>query len=336
MSMVSILDCTLRDGSYAVDGGWSVEATQHICRALQDAGVERIEIGHGVGLNGSSSGPGPFAASDREYCEAAAQILTRARFGTFFIPGIGRHEDLDIAASLGMKFVRIGTNATQVTQAGPYLEHAKRLGLEVFYNAMKSYLLSPSALAKEVRQVFDCGADHVCVVDSAGCMLPDEVRAYVSELRSSCQCSVGFHGHNNLMLAVANCLSAISAGAAIIDGTLQGIGRGGGNAQTEALVAVLDKLGVATGIDLMKVLCAGETLVRPMMQTGGNSSLDIAIGSGGFHSSFLPRVQSVARRIPVDPKRLIIALGEVDRAEPSEDVIAEVALSLLEKDAQSQ
>ncbi len=326
---ISILDCTLRDGSYAIDCGWTAENTRLICAALQDAGVERIEIGHGVGLNGSNARFGIAAASDREYCEAAAQVLTAARFGAFFIPGIGRYEDLDMAAALGMTFVRIGTNATEVSKARPYLEHAKRLGLEVFYNAMKSYLLRPQDLAKAVRPVTEWGADYVYVVDSAGCMLPDDVREYVLELRAISPCPVGFHGHNNLMLAVANCLSAVSAGATMVDGTLQGIGRSGGNAQMEALVAVFEKRGISSGIDLLKALGAGEALVRPVMQSGGNTSLDIAIGVGGFHSSNLPRIQAVTNQIPIDPKRLIIALGEVDRSDPSEEVIAEIARALL-------
>jgi 4-hydroxy 2-oxovalerate aldolase len=330
--MISIVDCTLRDGSYAVNYSFTADDTRRLCAALQDAGVERIEIGHGLGLNGSSRF-GVAAASDSEYCAAAAEVLSSATFGAFFIPGIGRCQDLDMARDYGMNFVRIGTNVTQVEQAMPFIAYAKQIGMEVSYNAMKSYLLPPRKFAENVRRVADWGADMVYVVDSAGCMLPDEVKSHTVELRERVNLPIGFHGHNNLMLANANCLVAYKAGAAFFDCTLQGIGRGGGNAQLEVMVALCDKLGLACGIDIMKVLCAGERLVRPLMPgAGGVTSLDVAMGLGGFHSSFLPRVERVIGTLPVDPKRVIIKLGEIDRLDPTEALIEEVTQALLRED----
>lgn len=327
---LTLLDCTIRDGSYAIDYQWTAAHTRQICAALEKAGVRFIEIGHGVGLNGSSPQRGIAAATDLEYCDAAADVLTIARFGAFFIPGIGREEDIRTARAHGLGFVRIGTNVTQVTEAQPYIEFAKSLGLFVSYNAMKSYLLSPREFADVVRVVEPWGADAVAVVDSAGCMLPEDVTAYVRETCAAVSIAVGFHGHNNLLMANANSLAAYRAGATIVDCTLQGIGRGGGNAQTEALVATCDKLGVDTGIDIYEVLAAGEQLVRPMMAGGGGAtSLDVAMGLGGFHSSFISRIEAVVRRIPVDQKRLIIALGDVDRLDPSIETIERVASSLV-------
>ncbi len=328
---LTLLDCTIRDGSYAIDYQWTTQHTRAICSALENAGVQFIEIGHGVGLNGSHPQRGVAAATDVEYCDAAASVLTRARFGAFIIPGIGREEDIKAAHEHGLGFLRIGTNVTEVAQARPFIEYAKSLGLYVSYNAMKSYLLSPEEYAETVRVVEQWGADVVAVVDSAGCMLPDEVSAYVRETCAAVSIPVGFHGHNNLLMANANSLAAYRAGAAIVDCTLQGIGRGGGNAQTEALVAICNKLDVPTGIDIYGVLAAGEEFVRPLMADGGGStSLDVAIGIGGFHSSFLSRLQGVVQRIPVDPKRLIIALGDVDRLDPSVETMERVASGLVQ------
>lgn len=328
---LTLLDCSIRDGSYAIDYQWTAEHTRQICAALEKAGVKFIEIGHGVGLNGSSLQRGIAAATDVEYCDAAADVLRTAQFGAFFIPGIGREEDIRTARAHGLGFLRIGTNVTQVADAKPYIEYAKSLGLYVSYNAMKSYLLSPREFADVVRVVELWGADAVSVVDSAGCMLPEDVSAYVRETCAAMSIPVGFHGHNNLSMANANSLAAYRAGAAIVDCTLQGIGRGGGNAQTEALVAICAKLNISTGIDIYEVLTAGEQFVRPLMVDGGGAtSLDVAMGLGGFHSSFRSRIEEVVRRIPVDPKRLIIALGDVDRLDPSIETMERVASGLLE------
>src|SRR5262245_43643527 len=106
-----ILDCTIRDGSYVVDFQFTAEDTAVIAAGLERAGVEWIEIGHGLGLNASAAGKGVSAATDDEYLQAAAKTLSRANWGTFFIPGIGRAIDLERAAGYGMKFVRIGANA---------------------------------------------------------------------------------------------------------------------------------------------------------------------------------------------------------------------------------
>src|ERR1019366_1154167 len=165
---LQILECTLRDGSYAVDFQFTARDTALIASALESAGFTLIEIGHGVGMNASQCGKGNAAASDEEYMKAAASSLRTARWGMFFIPGIGRHEDLELAAQYGMGFVRIGTNAAEVADAQPYIEHARKLGMHVSANLMKSYVLPPKELAANARVSESSGAQMVCLVDSAG------------------------------------------------------------------------------------------------------------------------------------------------------------------------
>jgi hypothetical protein len=113
------------------------------------------------------------AASDDEYLDATAQSLTKAKWGTFFIPGIDRDEDLRLAARYGMSFVRTGRNVTETAQAEPYSLHAKELGLIVFYNAMKSYAVSPEEFGVIVGKVHLWEADIACLV--RGSMHSDSV-----------------------------------------------------------------------------------------------------------------------------------------------------------------
>src|SRR5262245_17225042 len=139
MNTPRILDCTIRDGSYVVDFQFTAEDTAVIAAGLERAGVEWIEIGHGLGLNASQAGKGASADSDDDYLRACANTLTRANWGTFFIPGVGRSVDLDRAAGFGMKFVRIGANAPEIAATEPFVHQARKLGLHVSVNLMKSY-----------------------------------------------------------------------------------------------------------------------------------------------------------------------------------------------------
>ncbi|HJU56365.1 MAG TPA: 4-hydroxy-2-oxovalerate aldolase [Pyrinomonadaceae bacterium] len=328
---VGILDCTLRDGSYVIDFQFTAEDTRLICSALEDAGLEMIEVGHGVGMGGSDAGCGLAAATDEEYVSAAASVLTKAKFGTFFIPGIGTKEHLDMARDYGMSFVRIGTNITQSDEASEYIGYAKKLGFEVSYNAMKSYVVSPEEFLERAQRAIDAGADVIYLVDSAGGMLPNEVKQYIELLREKLTARIGFHGHNNFMLANANNLAALEAGATMLDSTVQGMGRSSGNAQTEIMVLLYEKLGIETGVDIVKLMNVGENLIRPRMRTAsGVCALDMTMAQAQFHSSFLERIERATAIYDVDPKVLIIEVSKIDRVNPSEKMIQEIAAQLAE------
>src|ERR1700733_399293 len=163
-----ILEVTLRDGSYLIDFQFTAQDTVMISSALESVGFRWIEVGHGVGLNASASGKGAAAATDEQYLEASAEALSKARWGMFFIPGIGRAEDLRLAARYKMSFVRIGTNVTEIDQAEPFIKLAKDLGMLVSFNTMKSYAVSAAEWGRVAAQTSAWGADIVCLVDSAG------------------------------------------------------------------------------------------------------------------------------------------------------------------------
>lgn len=329
---ITILDCTLRDGSYAIDYQFTAQDTAIIAAGLEQAGFEFIEIGHGFGLNASNSGKGTAAASDEEYLEAASQALKKAKFGMFFIPGIGRKEDLELAAQYGADFVRIGTNITEVDTSDEYVKLAKKLGMTVSSNLMKSYALPPKDFLKQAKKVEKYGADIVSVVDSAGGMLPQDVKEYVSILRDNISIPIGYHGHNNLMLAVSNTLEAISAGATVVDASLQGMGRSAGNTQTEILVLLLERLGYFTGIDIYRTMNLAEKIVKPLMRIKtGIDSISATAGYAQFHSSFLTTVYKAAQKFHVDPRELMIKVSEIDRVNVSEE-LAEAIGKEIEKE----
>lgn len=328
MTELDILECTLRDGSYTIDFQFTAKDTAVIAAALERAGFNMIEVGHGLGLNASKAGKGVAAETDEAYMQAVTEALSRAQWGMFFIPGVGRHEDLELAARYGMDFVRIGTNATEVEESREYIEHAKRLGMFVSANLMKSYALPPGELAQQAKRSVAYGVDLVCLVDSAGYMLPGDVRAYLSAMQEVIEVPVGLHCHDNLGLGMANVLAAVECGARIVDSTMQGMGRGGGNPPTEVLAAVLKKQGIDLGIDLNLLMDSSERLIKPLLKAKGWDSIDIASGYAGFHSSHLQTILKYADRYGVDPRDLIVGVCEIDQVYAPEDVVEDVAQRL--------
>lgn len=331
MKRVNVLDNTLRDGSYAVDFSFTAADTARICTELERAGVRYIEVGHGAGLGATAKGFFPAAASDEEYLRAARSALTSARFGMFCIPSIARLDDIDLAADHGMGFIRVGIEVTTVAEMRPYIERAKQRGLLTTANLMKSYAVPAERFAEAAALAESFGADVVYLVDSAGCMFPEDVRAYLDALRERSQVRFGFHGHDNLGMAVYNSLLSADQGASFVDGSLQGLGRRPGNAATELLVASFEKRGYDTGIDMLRLLRAGEESTRPLLGPAGIEALDVVSGYAGFHSNFLPKVLATAEEYAVDPALLIIELCEIDRCNVRDEDLRRVANHVRER-----
>ena len=262
---VNILECTLRDGSYAVDFKFTAHDTEILAGVLGRLGFKWIEVGHGLGLGAALAGRGNMPATDEHLIEAAKRAAPNARIGCFFIPGIGTAGQLRSARSAGLDFVRIGCNAPEVEKAYPYLTLSRDLGMTPCLNFMKTYGISPQEFGEKAKGGAEAGAEVVYCVDSAGSMFPEDVRRYLGAAREKCKCQLGFHGHSNLQFAVANSVEAVRWGADFIDATLYGLGRSAGNVPTEIAVAVFNNLGLQTGIDVFEVMDVAEEFLGPMM-----------------------------------------------------------------------
>lgn len=329
MHCPNVLECTLRDGSYAIDFQFTVADTESLGHALDQAGFPYIEVGHGIGLGASELGRNVAAASDLEYMQAAARSITRGKWGMFCIPGIANLDHVRMAADHGMDFIRVGTNVTEVDSSAPFIALARDRGIEVYANFMKSYALSSEEFGCLAARSADFGASMVYLVDSSGGMLPNEVRSYLQATRSEAPgVDLGFHGHNNLGLAVANSLVCAEEGVAMVDTSLQGFGRSAGNTPTEQFISALVRSGCEPGIDPIEVMHLGETIIRPLIERRGLSSLDIAAGLAQFHSSYMPAVLSVAKRYRIDPRALIIELCKHDKINAPDDLLECLAADL--------
>src|ERR1700674_3580777 len=118
---VEILECTLRDGSYAVDFKFTENDTAVLAGVLGRLGFRWIEVGHGLGLGAGKAGKGAMPAPDERLIEAAKRAAPGAQIGCFFIPGIGTADQLKSARQAGLDFVRVGYNAPEIEDAFPYL-----------------------------------------------------------------------------------------------------------------------------------------------------------------------------------------------------------------------
>ncbi len=326
--MIDILECTLRDASYPISYQFTAEDTAIIAAGLHQAGFSRIEIGHGLGLGASGTKYGFAAATDEEYISAASSVLPAGVFGLFAIPGIAQLKDIDLVAKYKGGFVRVGTDVTDTEAAEAFIKRGKDLGLEVSSNLMKTYTASPQEVAERSLQLQEWGADIVAVVDSAGGMMPESVRSYIAELIAAGIKKVGFHGHNNLQLAVANTLIAVEAGATVVDSTLRGLGRSTGNAQTEALVMCLNRLGYKTGIDMYQIMDISEKIIAPLAKGRGSDGIEVSSGFSLFHSGYMPLVEKISKAKNVDIRELIIAVGDGNGKVINENLITEIASGL--------
>lgn len=326
-----LTDSTLRDGSHALAHRYTVEQATAIAGALDEAGVPVIEVSHGDGLGGSSFQYGFSAHNELHLIAAAAGVVKRARLAVLLIPGIGLAAHLEKVHELGVSVARIATHCTEADIAIQHIGTARDLGMETVGFLMMAHMAKPATLLAQARIMQDAGADAVYVVDSAGAMTTTDVRARVAELKAGLAAStqVGIHAHNNLSLAVANSLGALEEGVDQVDGCSRGLGAGAGNCPTEVLIAVTDKLGYDTGVDLMKVMDVAEDVVRPIMpreQVVNRSAL--SLGFAGVYGSFLLHAERAAARFDVDVRDILLELGRRRVVGGQEDMIVDVALEL--------
>ena len=331
---IRITDSTLRDGSHAMAHQFTEEQVRATVHGLDQAGVAVIEVTHGDGLGGSSFNYGFSRDDEIKLVAAAVDEAQQARIACLLVPGVGTVEDLRRAADAGMSIARIATHCTEADISEQHFGVARELGLETVGFLMLSHRIPPEALARQARLMADAGAQCVYVVDSAGALILGDaqarVRALVEELGDDAE--VGFHGHQNLSMGVANSVLAYEAGARQVDGALCALGAGAGNSPTEVLAAVFDRLGIRTGVDVAGACAAAEDVVRPFIpRMPVMDRASIVKGHAGVYSSLLLHAERSAERYGVPAHEILQRVGDHGYVGGQEDMIIDVALELLEE-----
>lgn len=326
---INIVDMTLRDGSHAVSHSYTVEQAVKIASGLDKVGIPFIELSHGDGISGSSINYGFSKDSEMKMIKAASSVIKNAKLAVLLIPGIGTIEDLEEARSNGAQVVRVATHVTEADTGIQHIQYAKNKGMMAVGFLMMSHMASPEKIVEQAKIFVEAGADYINIADSAGFMMPSDVRDRISALRKAIDLPIGFHSHNNLGLSVANSLAAIEEGATYIDATCRGLGAGAGNTQNEVLCAVLKRLGYNTGVDLYGIMDFAQSIVEPIMhrpQVIDSSSL--ILGYAGVYSSFLLHTNRAAAKFNLNPRDILVELGKRKMVGGQEDMIVDVAYEL--------
>lgn len=328
---IRITDTCLRDGSHHKRHQFTADETRSMVAALDGAGIPVIEVTHGDGLGGSSFTYGFSRTPEQELISIAAETTQHARIAFLMLPGVGVKDDIGIAQDNGASICRIATHCTEADISAQHFGLAREKGLETVGFLMMAHSQPPEVLAKQARIMVDAGCQCVYVVDSAGALVleqvSDRVSAVVAEIGEQAQ--VGFHGHENLGVGVANSIAAIRAGAVQIDGSTRRFGAGAGNTPVEALTGVCDKLGIRTGVDFFSIVDAAQDVVLPAMPQ--ECLLDrpaLIMGYSGVYSSFLKHAFRQEERYGVPAARILQRCAERGLVGGQEDQLVDVALEL--------
>ena len=328
---VIVQDMCLRDGMHAKREQISVEEMQRVASALDDAGVPMLQVSHGAGLGGNSLQHGFALHSNEEYWDAVSDVLTNAVMSTLLIPGLGTMDELRTAYKHGVRSVHVATHCTEADTSPQHIACARELGMDVSGFLMMAHLNTPEGLAEQGKMMESYGAQTVYITDSAGYMLPADVVARVTALKAVLkpETEIGFHGHNNMGMSIANSVAAIEAGATRIDGSVGGLGAGAGNTPVEAFVAVCERMGLSTGCDLFKLMDMAEDIIFPMMEhivRVDRSSL--TMGYAGVYSTFLLHANRIGKKYGIAPRDILVELGRKKMIGGQEDMIEDTALTM--------
>lgn len=299
---IVIYDVSLRDGSHAISHQLTQEQISNYANAAEKAKLYAIEVGHGNGLGASSLLVGQSKLSDEQMLIAAKKKLNKTKLGIHIIPGFATiNNDIKKAIDIGVDIFRVASHCTEADTTQRHIEYIRNSGKEVYGLLMNSHMTAPEILLEEAIKMQIYGAESIVILDSAGSMLPHDVKERIEILSNNLKIPVGYHGHNNLGLGISNSIVALESGAKILDASIKGFGAGAGNTQLEVLVGLLTKYDFNTNVDLYKVLdlavLAEKLLIKEPIII---SPLSIVGGLSKVFSGFSKHIQRISIKYDVD------------------------------------
>ena len=328
--MTFLYDVTLRDGNHALRHQLTSDFVEKYCKLADKSGVWAVEVGHGNGLGASSFLVGKSAESDFELLSTAREFLKNTKLAVHVIPGFATiRRDLIPAIECGVDVFRIATHSTEATVSEKHISFLAERNVGVHGVLMMSHMNSIEGLISQATLMANYGASAIILMDSAGHLIPKEVKERVDALKNALQIEIGFHAHNNLGVAVANTFEARSAGATIIDGASMGLGAGAGNAQLENIVAASLRMNkYESGLDQLLEMSqlVEDSYPNNLPMTTATS---IRSGVAGVFSGYAPQVKELSRELGIDINLLWDEVGKRNLVAGQESMIREIANDLM-------
>ena len=314
-------DLTLRDGSHAISHQLTEDTIEEYCRFAEDVGIEVIEVGHGNGLGASSILIGESLLTDREIISIAKKYLKKTKLSVHIIPGFATvSRDIDPAIDLGVDIFRIASHCTEASLTKTHIEYLRNKEKTVYGVLMMTASCSVEKLVEEAAKMKSYGAMAIIIMDSTGSYFPNDVRERIKAL-IELKLPIGFHGHNNLNLSVANSMAAIESGASIIDVTLRGFGAGAGNTPLEIMTSIYNP----PSIDNKKIL---EYCDKFKMPTPNCKAINILTAKYKLFGGFEKHILKAAEQYNISYIKLIDEISKHNLTAGQEDFIYIIAKSL--------
>ena len=241
MKLPKLLDCTLRDGGYINGWDFSQNFGESLYRAVSEAGCDYVEVGFfepgaNAGLPWADLSPDNLDSLRASYPNGT-KIAVMINYGAVDI------SDVPDARDYPSDMIRVATSKDKAAEGTAFAAELTKKGYETTINYMgiSNYTNAEILGLLELMNQFRDQVGYFYVADSFGSLLPSRTKEIFTTLRFGTSAKLGFHPHNNLQLAFANCLEAIGAGVDIIDGSVFGMGRGAGNLFTDAMLAYYEQ-----------------------------------------------------------------------------------------------
>lgn len=324
-----VSDATLRDGNHAASQKLDFGASSEFIATLDMSGAGWIEVGHGNGLGASSLNFGESNFPDEEILSRARASISRALLSVHVMPGIATfNNNIKPAIEIGVDVFRVASHCTEADTTTGMISRIANEGSRAVGVLMMTHRLDPKGLATQAKLMFEAGAEAVILMDSAGALTSDDVRNRIDALVQLGVGKAGFHGHNNLGLALWNTIEAARAGASILDSTVLGFGAGAGNCQTELLHSIMRDYGFESGLtdsifDAVRVAQRDLGVIAP-----SPSTLSVLTGKFGIFSGFSRQIKHASKIFAVSEGQLCKELSQYETVAGQEDLVYELAEKL--------
>jgi 4-hydroxy 2-oxovalerate aldolase len=268
---MKILDCTLRDGGYYTNWDFDRILVNEYIECFNHLPVDYLEIGY-------RSKKMEGYLGEFFYCPdyLVHSISKRTNKKLCIILNEKDIRAADAEAVLGpiighVAMVRLAIDPEHFLRAIELGKKVKEMGFELGFNIMYMSKWTSHPDLMNNLQLLDGLADFLYMVDSYGGVYPEDVKSIIQKIKSKTNIPLGFHGHNNLELALINSLVAMEHGVEMIDATVTGMGRGAGNLKMELFLTVLQAKGlVSFDYNFLSRITDGFSILQQKYEWGTN------------------------------------------------------------------